>query len=42
VQGVPGASIAQTLQALNSKIAVEGQDAKSVAKEYLAAKGFLK
>jgi glycine betaine/choline ABC-type transport system substrate-binding protein len=30
------------LQALNSKIAVEGQDAKSVAKEYLAAKGFLK
>jgi osmoprotectant transport system substrate-binding protein len=32
----------QTLQALNSKIAVEGQDAKSVAKEYLAAKGFLK
>ena len=32
----------QMLQALNSKIAVEGQDAKSVAKEYLAAKGFLK
>jgi osmoprotectant transport system substrate-binding protein len=32
----------QTLQALNAKIAVEGQDAKSVAEEYLAAKGFLK
>jgi osmoprotectant transport system substrate-binding protein len=32
----------QMLQALNSKIAVEGQDAKSVAKEYLTANGFLK
>ena len=32
----------QMLQALNAKIAVEGQDAKSVAREYLAAKGFLK
>jgi osmoprotectant transport system substrate-binding protein len=32
----------QILQALNAKIAVEGQDAKSVAEEYLAANGFLK
>ena len=39
MQGVPGASIAQTLQALNSKIAVEGQDAKSVAKEYSRGEG---
>ena len=32
----------QTLQELNAKIAVEGLDAESVAKTYLAAKGFLK
>lgn len=31
-----------TLQGLNSKIAVEGQDAKQVASDYLKAKGFLK
>ena len=31
-----------TLQALNAKIAVEGQDAKKVAAEYLKAKGFIK
>jgi osmoprotectant transport system substrate-binding protein len=32
----------ETLQGLNAKIAVEGQDAKQVALEYLKAKGFLK
>ena len=32
----------ETLQGLNAKIAVEGLDAKSVAAEYLKAKGFLK
>jgi len=31
-----------TLQTLNSKIAVEGQNATDVAKEYLISKGFLK
>ncbi len=31
-----------TLQGLNAKIAVEGQDAKQVATDYLKAKGFLK
>ncbi len=31
-----------TLQALNAKIAVEGQDAKKVSADYLRAKGFLK
>lgn len=31
-----------TLQRLNAKIAVEGQDAKQVAADYLKAKGFLK
>jgi len=31
-----------TLQGLNAKIAVEGQDAKQVARAYLQAKGFLK
>jgi len=30
-----------TLQALNGKIAIEGQDASSVAKEYLESKGLL-
>jgi osmoprotectant transport system substrate-binding protein len=32
----------ETLQSLNAKIAVEGQDAKKVAAEYLTEKGFLK
>lgn len=32
----------ETLQGLNAKIAVEGQDAKTVATAYLTAKGFLK
>jgi osmoprotectant transport system substrate-binding protein len=32
----------ETLQALNAKIAVEGQDAGQVAKAYLTEKGFLK
>lgn len=32
----------QALQALNAKIAVEGLDAKTVAKEYLAGQGLLK
>ncbi len=32
----------ETLQGLNAKIAVEGQDAKSVATAYLTEKGFLK
>ena len=32
----------ETLQSLNSKIAVEGQDAKKVATDYLTEKGFLK
>jgi osmoprotectant transport system substrate-binding protein len=32
----------QTLQALNAKIAVEGQDAKQVAATYLKSKGLLK
>ncbi len=31
----------ETLQKLNSKIAVEGQDASKVAKEYLESEGFL-
>ena len=31
-----------TLQSLNSKIAVEGQNAKDVAEKYLKSKGFLK
>ena len=31
-----------TLQALNAKIAVEGQDAKKVSADYLRAKGFIK
>jgi osmoprotectant transport system substrate-binding protein len=31
-----------TLQGLNAKIAVEGQDAKKVAADYLRAKGFIK
>lgn len=31
-----------TLQALNAKIAVEGQDAKKVSADYLKAKGFIK
>ena len=31
-----------TLQSLNSKIAVEGQNAKDVAEGYLKSKGFLK
>jgi osmoprotectant transport system substrate-binding protein len=31
-----------TLQSLNGKIAVEGQDAKQVASAYLKAKGFVK
>jgi osmoprotectant transport system substrate-binding protein len=31
-----------TLQGLNAKIAVDGQDAKTVAKTYLTEKGFLK
>jgi osmoprotectant transport system substrate-binding protein len=31
-----------TLQALNAKIAIEGQDAKQVAATYLKAKGFIK
>ncbi len=31
-----------TLQGLNAKIAVEGQDAKKVAADYLKAKGFIK
>lgn len=31
-----------TLQSLNAKIAVEGQDAKQVAQAYLKSKGFLK
>ena len=30
-----------TLQTLNSKIAIEGQDASAVAKQYLESKGFL-
>ena len=30
----------ETLQALNAKIAIEGQDAKQVAAAYLKAKGF--
>jgi len=32
----------ETLQTLNSRIAVEGQDAASVAQNYLQSKGFLK
>jgi len=32
----------ETLQTLNAKVAVEGQDAKKVARDYLAAKGFLR
>ena len=32
----------ETLQTLNAKIAVEGEDAKKVAKDYLTEKGFLK
>jgi len=32
----------ETLQGLNSKIAVDGDDAKTVATDYLTAKGFLK
>ncbi len=32
----------ETLQVLNAKIAVEGQDAKKVAADYLTTKGFLK
>jgi len=32
----------QTLQSLNAKIAIEGQDAKQVAAAYLKAKGFIK
>ena len=32
----------ETLQALNAKIAIEGQAAADVAREYLVAKGFLK
>ena len=32
----------ETLQALNAKIAFEGQDATSVARQYLVSKGFLK
>ncbi len=32
----------ETLQTLNSKIAVEGEDAKKVAMDYLTEKGFLK
>jgi osmoprotectant transport system substrate-binding protein len=31
----------ETLQGLNAKIAVEGQDARKVARDYLVAKGFL-
>ena len=31
-----------TLQSLNAAIAVEGQDARQVAKDYLKKKGFLK
>lgn len=31
-----------TLQALNAKIAVEGQDSKKVSADYLRAKGFIK
>jgi len=31
-----------TLQSLNAKIALEGQDAKKVAADYLKAKGLLK
>ena len=33
---------APTLQSLNAKIALEGQDAKKVAADYLKAKGLLK
>jgi osmoprotectant transport system substrate-binding protein len=32
----------ETLQTLNSRIAVDGEDAKKVATDYLASKGFLK
>lgn len=32
----------ETLQSLNAKVAVEGQDAKAVAEAYLTEKGFLK
>ena len=32
----------KTLQSLNAKIAIEGQDAKKVAGDYLKAKGFVK
>ena len=32
----------ETLQALNAKIAVDGEDAKKVATDYLTEKGFLK
>ena len=32
----------ETLQALNAKIAVDGQDAKKVATDYLTEKGFIK
>jgi osmoprotectant transport system substrate-binding protein len=32
----------ETLQTLNAKVAFEGQEAKTVAREYLVAKGFLK
>jgi osmoprotectant transport system substrate-binding protein len=31
----------ETLQGLNAKIAVEGQDARKVARDYLVSKGFL-
>jgi osmoprotectant transport system substrate-binding protein len=32
----------ETLQTLNAKVAVEGQDAKKVARDYLTEKGFLR
>jgi osmoprotectant transport system substrate-binding protein len=32
----------ETLQKLNARVAFEGQEARAVAKEYLASKGFLK
>ena len=32
----------ETLQTLNAKIAVDGEDAKKVATDYLTEKGFLK
>ncbi|MCK5806616.1 MAG: ABC transporter substrate-binding protein, partial [Lentisphaeria bacterium] len=31
----------ETLQTLNAKIALEGQDARDVARDYLTSKGFL-